>query len=142
VGVRWTVLLGLLVAAPASAGLFGSDAPARIPIPARVFHAEVEDVGGTALRIERLTFDGEVFLFGRIGLAQVTVPFEQIATVTFAAGPDADHKLAVISPIEGEEIRLVVEADQPIWGRTTFGNYKIEVSDVRRLIITSFDPPQ
>lgn len=131
-----------MLAAPAWAGLFGSDAPARIPVPARVFEAQVEDVGGTALRIERVSFDGEVFVYGTIGLAQVTVPFDQIASVEFQAGADLDHKIAVVTPSRGEVVRLVVESDKPIYGRTTFGNYKIEVRDARRLDILAMEPDE
>lgn len=126
-------LLGLGVGRVSHAGLFGSSAPGRIPIPARVFAVTIEDVGGTQLRVDRVTFDGEVYLFGTVGKAQVTVPFETIASVTVGLGPDDDHRTASVVTADGATVDVVVEADRPFYGRTAFGNYKIEASDVRRI---------
>ena len=134
------LVLALLLSVPARAGLFGPDAPGRIPVPARLFTVQVEDVGGTALRVERTSFDGEVFVYGTIGLAQVTVPFDRIRTLVMELGPDDDHKTAVITDPDGEEVRVVVEADRPLYGRTTFGNYKIEIGQVRRLEVVAETP--
>jgi hypothetical protein len=130
----------LLFAAPASAGLFGNDAPARIPVPAKVFRLQVEDVGGVVLDIDRATMDGEVYLFGTIGKATVTVPFENVETVELVPGPDEDHRLARVqgaTPVE-----LVVEADRPLYGRTGFGNYRIELADVRRIRVLGSVAPE
>jgi hypothetical protein len=128
-------LFALALASPAMAGLFGSDAPSRIPIPARLFTLEVEDVGGTTLRIERATYDGEVFLFGTVGLAQITVPFELVSSVVVAQGPDDDHRTAIVTTATQEEVRVVLEVDKPLYGRTPFGNYKIEVGQIRRIAV-------
>lgn len=126
------VLLASL-AAPAHAGLFGSDAPGRIPVPARVFSAEVEDVGGTVVRIDRVTFDGEVYVFGTLGKAQVTVPFEDIAEILFTPGDDADHRVAECRLRSGESWKVVVETDRPFYGRAAFGNYRLDAADARRV---------
>jgi hypothetical protein len=134
-------LVWLLSTGSAYAGLFGSDAPSRIPVPARVFSADVVDNGGTSLHVSRVSFDGEVFVYGTFGLAQVTIPFDRIASVEFRAGADQDHRVAVVTPTSGEPVQLVVEYDKPIYGLTTFGNYKIEVRDVKRLVITGQDAP-
>lgn len=134
------LLLGLLLAVPASAGLFGTDAPGRIPIPARLFTVEVQDVGGTSLRVERTSFDGEVFVYGTVGLAQVTVPFDRIDALVIELGEDDDHRTAVITDPEGQVLRVTVESDVPVYGRTPFGNYKIEIGQVRRLEVLSETP--
>lgn len=126
----------LLLVAPARAGLFGSDAPARIPVPSAVFRATVEDIGGVAVELDRVTFDSEVFVFGTLGRAQVTVPFERVEQVVFEVGPDLEHRTAVVTVTDGPTVSVVVEADRPIWGRTVFGNYRIEVGDVRRLTVS------
>ncbi len=130
-----TPVLALLLAAPASAGLFGSDAPSRIPVAAREFRLRVEDVSGTVLEVSQGTYDGEVFVYGTLGLAQVTVPFENVASLEVLPGADEDHKLARVLTREGETVTLTVETETPVWGRATFGNYKIEIGQVRRLSV-------
>ena len=133
------LLAVLLASPPVAAGLFGGGPPARIPIPARVYRAEVEDRGGTVLRITKASFDGEVFLFGTIGEAQVTVPFDRFTVALFADGPDDEHRTVTITDTSGETVRLVVEADRPLYGHTPFGNYKIEAGDIRRLTVLGED---
>lgn len=123
--------LSLLLATPASAGLFGSDAPGRIPVPARDVSASVEDVDGVRTELTRFTFDGEVYFFGELGKAQVTVAFEDVDQVRFEATDDPDWRLAVVKLKAGDEVRLKVEHDRPLFGRAVFGNYKIEAEDVR-----------
>ena len=124
----------LLLAAPAVAGLFGgNDAPGRIPVPARDFSAVVEDRGGVRTELQRVSYDGEVYLFGTLGAAQVTVPFEEIDVVGFEPTDDPDTVTAVVRTIAGETVRIQVEADRPVYGKTHFGNFKIASSDVRQL---------
>jgi len=139
--VRWLstlcVLLGVAWSVPAAAGLFGGGPPGRIPIPAAEFSATVEDVGGTSLVIERMSFDGEVFLFGTVGKAQVTFPFATLQTATFLPGDDEDHRVVEVTDRAGTTLRVVVKADRKLTGRTAFGNYRIEAADIRRIAIAS-----
>jgi hypothetical protein len=132
------ISLGLVVcvlAGPASAGLFGgNDAPGRIPVPARDFQASVVDDSGVKVALKRMSLDGEVYFFGALGKAQVTVPFEEVALARFEDGIDEDHTVAVVTTKSGDEVRLVLDADRPIFGHTSFGNYRIDVADVAELI--------
>ncbi|MEQ1507526.1 MAG: hypothetical protein ABMB14_35175 [Myxococcota bacterium] len=130
------ILLAGIGPGSAQAGLFGSDAPGRIPVPAQVFRAEVEDVTGVVVAIDRVTFDGEVYLFGTVGKATVTVPFDRLVEVAVRTGPDEDHRIAVATTSDGATVEVVVEADRPLYGRAVFGNYRIEASDVRRVKLT------
>lgn len=127
------LLLGAFVATPVLAGGFlGGDAPSRIPVPARSFSAVFEDVGGTTVQATRVTFDGEVFVHGRLGAGQVTVPFERIAEVRIEKAENPLRRTAVIQLADGSEpVRIEIKDDTPWYGRTRFGNYKIEGRDLR-----------
>jgi hypothetical protein len=127
--------LALLVVAPfaLATGFGGDNPPARIPVPAKVFAATVEDRGGTHLRVSRVSWNGEVFVYGTLGLAQVTVPFESIREATFEDGGGEGKRIAVISAADGQVIRLTVDDDLLCYGRTEFGNYQLEVRDLRRI---------
>ena len=128
----FTVLV-LMLAMPAWAGLFGgNEAPRRIPVPARDFSAVVLDEAGVRTELDRVTLDGEVFLFGAHGKAQVAVPFEDIVSVRFE-DIDEDHTAATITVKQGEPVTLELDADRPIFGKARFGNYRIEVQDMETL---------
>jgi len=129
------VLALLLWFSPAAAGLFGgTDAPRRIPVPARDFTAVVVDESSVSVTISRVTLDGEVFLFGALGKAQVTVPFEEVVSASFE-DVDEDHTRVTIDTLSGEQVTVVMEADRPLFGRTTYGNYRIEVQDIEQLTV-------
>ncbi len=124
-----------LAAVPVLAGgLTGGDAPSRIPVPARVFTATFEDMGQTTVPASRVTFAGEVFVFGQFGAGQVTVPFEKISEVVVEKAKDDLHRTLVVRLRDGSEpVRIIVDDDAVWWGRTRFGNYKIEVRDLARV---------
>lgn len=132
-GLGW-VLVGLIVSGTALATGFGGDSPpTRIPVPARIFQAQVEDRSGTVVEVTRVTFNGEVVLYGDLGAAQVTVPFEKLDFVTFKPGKDEDHQAATATLVDGTEVTISVESDTPCYGETTFGYYQIEAEDIRRV---------
>ncbi|TVQ93614.1 MAG: hypothetical protein EA397_04010 [Deltaproteobacteria bacterium] len=135
VGSIAVVALGLVAlgAAPGLAsGFMGTDAPSRIPVPARVFSATFEDVGGVEVTGRRVTFDGEVFVHGRLGEGQVTVPFEQIREVRFEGAEQNNRRIAVIHlHSQTDPVRVVIKDDAPWFARARFGNYKIESRDLR-----------
>lgn len=131
-----SILLALVCTLPVLAWAtgFGSDAPpSRIPIPARDFSATIEDVGGTTMEVDRISYNGEVFLYGQIGAAQVTIPFEKIATITVAPHEKEDHRAATATTRDGQTITVLVDDDTLCYGRTKFGNYSIEVEDLRKI---------
>jgi hypothetical protein len=129
------VLGSVLMAGTAMAtGFGGSDAPTRIPVPARAFSATVEDRSGTTVEVTKATFDGEVFLFGLLGEGQASVPFERIREVRFEPTEEPGELVAFAVLNEGSPVRLVVEDDTPCYGETSFGLYRIEVKHIRRIV--------
>lgn len=133
---RFLLVLIPLIACPVVAWAtgFGSDAPpSRIPIPARDFSATVEDHGGVTMQVDRVSYNGEVFLYGEIGAAQVTIPFEKITTVEFTPHDVEDKRKATATTKDGDKITVVVDDDTLCYGKTKFGNYSIEVEDLRRI---------
>lgn len=113
---------------------FGDDGPpTRIPVPARVFQATVEDLSGTSVDVTRVSINGEVYLYGTMGEGQVSVPFEKIAEIRIEPMGDEGKRVALAKTITGELVKLVVESDLPCYGDTSFGHYKIEFAKVRKV---------
>ncbi len=129
------VLVGLaLLPAVAIATGFGSDnPPSRIPVPARNFAATVEDHGGVVVEVERVTWNGEIFFYGTIGAAQVTVPFESVRSAAFKPSAAAGKREAIFTLRSGETVQIRVDDDTPCYGRTRFGNYAIEADQIRSI---------
>lgn len=129
-------LLLLVLTAPTvvlATGFGGSDAPTRIPVPARVFSATVMDISGTEVSVTRVSFNGEVAIYGLVGEAQVSVPFEKIAEVRVEPSGDPDTRVALVRLHTGESVRVVVEHDVPCYGDAAFGHYRIDADKIRRI---------
>ena len=129
------LLIGALAAPTVvlATGFGGDSPPTRIPVPARVFSAVVEDLSGTSVEITRVSFNGEVYLYGLVGEGQVSVPFEKISTVRVELMQDEGKRVALATLTTGETVRLVVESDLPWYGDAVFGHYKIDVAKVRKI---------
>lgn len=125
--------LALVPSAAVASGFGGDGPPSRIPVPARVFRAVVEDMSGTRVEVTRVTWNGEVFLYGNVGDAQVTVPFEKIAEIRIEPTEKDGHKVAFARLTDGTTVRMIVEDDLLCYGATTYGNYQITVDHIRRI---------
>lgn len=125
------VCLSGLPALAVATGFGGDDPPSRIPIPAKDFSATVEDHGGVVVEVDRVTWNGEVFLYGNLGAAQVTVPFGDIRTVEILPSETVGKRSAKITMRSGDVLTIQVNDDTPCYGRTRFGNYAIEAEKIR-----------
>ena len=132
------ILMGLALVATTSTalanGFGGSEAPpARIPVPAREHRAIIEDQSGVRIEVTQVSLDGEVFIFGRIGEGQATVPFDKIKEVRFEPTSAQEFRVALVSLRDGGSVRLQVKHDVPAYGRTAFGTYSIIIEKIRRI---------
>ena len=133
VGLVSAAGLALVVSSPGLAtGVMGADAPSRIPKPASSFSATFRDIGGTEVQGTSLvTFNGEVFLYGRYGAGQVTIPFERITEIRIEKATDPLKRTAVVTLNDGgDPVRVELEDDTAWYARTRFGNYKAEVREL------------
>lgn len=130
---RALLLLLLFLSPPAPAGIFGGRPPVRIPKPRAEFAATVVDHGGTSVRIASVTWNGEVHIWGKLGAAEVTIPFENVRTARVLPAEDPDLRVVVVATSHGEDVRILVDDDLPVYGRTPFGNYRILLRDIREL---------
>ena len=126
------VLVALLAGQAFAAGFGGSDAPpARIPVPAHDFAATVMDNSGVRVEVTQVSYNGEVFVYGRVGEGQVTVPFTTIASVRFEPSTEANKRIAFIVMRDGTSVNVVVEDDVPAYGRTSYGTYSITTDKIK-----------
>ena len=136
---RGFALIALLLAFGSAAlangfGGFGEDAPpARIPVPAEDFRAVLTDQKGVTVEVTQATFDGEVFVHGKLGEGVATVPFERIASVRVEPSQEEDHVVAFVTLTDGTSVSLSVAAEVPCYGRTAFGNYRVPFDKLRKI---------
>ncbi len=103
----------------------------RIPVPARDFTVEVEDVGGTRVSLTRASMAGEVFVWGDLGAGQVSIPFEDVEQFSVIAASDPEHRILEVTVRGIEPVRVEVEDDVAWFGRAAWGLYRVEMADIR-----------
>ena len=128
------VLPVLLLATSAWAmnGFGGDDVLTRIPEPSLDFRAQVTDTAMKSFEVRKVSFDGHVYLSGKVGEADVSIPFEKISKVLFEPlGDGANRTLAVVTLRDGKQQALHVKSGTPCYGLADFGNVRIDVEDLR-----------
>ncbi len=131
-GFRTFLLCLTLTGAVAHAtGFGGSSAPSRIPVPAQDFTATVTDLSGEAATLSKVSFNGEVYVYGKKGEADVAVPFERIDKVRISPTDDKRYRSAYITLRDGDTVTVMVDYDAPCYGETSWGRYRIEVEKIR-----------
>ncbi len=114
-------------------GEMGGSAPAgKTPVPEKNFNVRVTDREGVQTTLSQFSQEGKVFLAGKRGDANVTIPFEKISRVEFQA-LEGKEMQAKVSLREKEDIDLKLEKPAKFYGRADFGTFQIDAKDVKSI---------
>jgi hypothetical protein len=106
-------------------------------VPSREYLGAVVDRAGNRVELSRITWGGEVFVFGEHAGGQMAIPFDKLTEVRVERGADEDHAVASVTTRDGAQVKLTVDADTLVYGATSYGaNFQIEIEDLGRLLIT------
>ena len=140
---RWVAIFLLSLSCSSlgfATGIGGDSPPARIPVPAKLFSAEAEDQSGNSVQLTRVSFNGEVFVYGEFGSAMVTIPFEKLDRIDIESTPDKEKYTVLATLKDGTSVRVAVDHDLLCYGATNFGNYQIAIEDLRRIQFPKSSP--
>ena len=127
--------LPLLGALPLLLGM-GSSGGRDVIQPAMDFHATVVDRDGTRVDVNRLNIGGDVHLEGDLGRGSLSVAFDNIQSIDFAA-ESHDYSRATIHLKSGEAVNLRVRNSLMIYGQTPVGLYQIRARDLQSITFKS-----
>ncbi len=125
--------LSLLCSLPLVLGMgFGdSQGPTRIPEPQSNYRVLLVDQEGVRVELTEFSVDGQTFVMGGLGQGQVAVPLEKVRAVDIV---HQDGKLkARISLAQDGPVDLELDGNLKATGRTSYGNFRIPLSEVRRV---------
>ena len=123
----------------AMSGATANDGALEIPEPERHFHATVTDSTQTQTNLKDFTWDGFVHVQGTLGAGTVAIPFDRIKRIDFEATNREKVVLSRLLLKTGEMVRLKVSGRLTCYGRTAFGNYRIQVKELSSI---EFKSPQ
>jgi hypothetical protein len=116
-------------------GMGGLGGSGRIsaPEPAKNFTATITDQSDISTVVERLSFDGQTAISGRLGKSRISIDFERIASIRF--GLQGEVLEAEVSLKDGEKIPVSMEKGIACYGKLPYGELEIAVEDIRAITI-------
>lgn len=113
-------------------GSLGGTPEGEIPKPDKNFRVMLVDTSGVPSELTRFSMDGNLFVKGKRGEGEVTVPFGNIREVHFGQVSDSDVPADLVQT-SGARIQLRVNKSATFFGDTGYGTYRIPAGNVSRI---------
>ena len=125
------ILLSSLVLLTAMGG-GGGGGFERAPRVEKNYTVVVTDLSGNTLKGERFSCEGRLHFSGYQGMAQVSIPFDKVSTLTF--GDKRERKVKVMARLrDGSETSFEIEANSRFYGDTAFGSFLLRADEVKSI---------
>lgn len=115
-------------------GMGGGDSNSEpsIPLPLKNFEVVVQDVQGRKIKANRISWNGKIYLEGKIGETKFTIPFEKMKRIVLDHDKYAPAN-SVFSEIllrSGEKVDLLLETNSKYFGETSYGKFEVYIRDL------------
>jgi len=134
-GARYLVAVVLVCYFTVGMGSMGREDTIRIPDVEENYSVRLIDQSDASVTLEKFSFDGQTFLLGKFGKAQISIGFDKIAAIYFLL-QESEVKANVILK-NGEEIEIFIGRKKSFYGKAPFADLRIEAQDVKTV---TFDP--
>lgn len=137
-----TMALLLLAFAPRAArasmpGLGGDDEKKiDVPITPQLFQATVTDVTLTDTSLDEFSIDGYTHIQGKLGAGVLSIRFDEIAKIDFEPA-EKNQVVALVTLKSGGVKKLMMDGKTPLYGKTSYGSYRVLAKDVKHVAITA-----
>lgn len=132
---RWAVCFGIGILVPflLGMGMFGQPAAReKVPETDERFDAVLEDLEGAVVRVNHVSYDGELYLPVFRGKGLITIPFGKIHRIEMGQ-KQGSRREAKVSFRDGTSEVFRVEEDILIIGEVPYGTYQIQAKDIHTL---------
>ncbi len=114
-------------------GGLGSDRVVAIPEPVDNYRVTLVDQADVSMDLEKFSCDGQTYLSGTLGKAEISIDFEKIRSIFFILDDrllKADVKLN-----DGRTTMIVVDKTQLCYGVSAFADVKIEMQNIKTITL-------
>lgn len=114
-------------------GSMGDPASIKAPEPDKNFVARVMDQDDVSMELENVSFDGQTYLTGKMGKADLSIDFEKIRSILFV---EREGQVTAMVTLEGhKQIELAVASDVACFGTSSFADVRIAVRDIKKVVL-------
>lgn len=110
-------------------GSLGGHPEGTVPKTDARIQANLKDLDGITTNLNQFSMNGKTFLDALRGHGQLTIPFQQIDTITFSEVREKELKVDVKLK-SGNVLTLAILSDARFYGSTGYGSFQIKAKDV------------
>jgi hypothetical protein len=129
---RMLIPVLILAACVLLMGMGGSGGFERAPRVEKNFAVTVSDVGGSTIKGEKFSWEGRIYFSGTLGMAQVTMPFDRIQSLTVGEIRDRKAKVTALL-LDGAQAVFEIDAKSRCFGEAPFGSFMLEMSEIKSI---------
>ena len=113
-------------------GELGGEPAGKVPETDVQITAEIVDRAGVETRLTQFSMDAKTYLDAQRGNGQMTIPFQELAAVTFGKA-NGDQLPVQVTLKSGQVLDLTVRKRAMFYGSTGFGAFVIKARDLARI---------
>ncbi|MBW1742789.1 MAG: hypothetical protein JRJ47_05085 [Deltaproteobacteria bacterium] len=110
-------------------GGVGNPGSVQVPKTEANYSATIVDLSDLATRVEKFSFDGQTYLSGKMGDADVSITLDRVKSITFVLHEDT--LTAEVELKDGKTARVVMDKKTACYGQFAYGGYKIAVVNIK-----------
>jgi hypothetical protein len=128
---RGLILIFIVVVAMLCMGMgsLGGHPEGTVPKTDVRIHADLKDIDGITTSLNQFSMNGNTYLDALRGHGQLTIPFQQIDTISFSEVREEELKVDVKLK-SGNILTLAILSDAKFYGSTGYGTFQIKAKDV------------
>ncbi len=125
----------LIVSCLFLSGMGGLGGPARVraPEPARNYSATIMDQADISTDVEKISFSGHNAISGNVGSGQVSIDFDKIKGITFRLRDKILEATVILK--DAKTVSMTLDNGLACYAKLPYGEYKVDVKDIRSIII-------
>ena len=114
-------------------GNMGERGVVDIPEPGKNYAATLVDQTDVSMDLEKFSFEGQTYFIGKLGRAEISIDFDKIDSILFIL--QDDQIKAEVNLKDLKSLEIIVDKGKNCYGISSFANVRIEVQDIKKIIL-------
>ena len=119
-------------------GTMGGQSSIKTPEPDVNYMITLVDQADVSMELEKFSCEGLTYLTGQLGKADLSIDFEKIRSILFVVADDTAKALVTLD--NHQQVELDVEKNTPCYGVSTFAEVRIEIKDIKKIVLHGKKP--
>ena len=113
-------------------GSMGDPMSVKTPEPDTDFMVTLTDQDDVSLELGKFSCDGQTYITGKMGKADLSIDFEKIRSIFFVE--KGGQLTALVKLADTHQVELVLGKDAPFFGSASFADVRIMARDIKKVV--------